>query len=159
MQILPLCYLHLVAASRSYTCAQDDLDTVQLALVVFFLPSTSTNTLLPFMVVIVHCKLHWWCFPRSTGAFTNVLTTEYAQIATCTVWWWWLLWWWVVLILLRVHMYICQASGMQICCTVCSYLLLPSKMAAAHKWLYSSYPSQWYASRDRSNSTVLCTYF
>ena len=37
MQILPLCYLHLVAASRSYTCAQDGLDTVQLALVVFFL--------------------------------------------------------------------------------------------------------------------------
>ena len=35
MQILPLCYLHLVAASRSYTCAQDGLDTVQLALVVF----------------------------------------------------------------------------------------------------------------------------
>ena len=29
MQILPLCYLHLVAASRSYTCAQDGHDTVQ----------------------------------------------------------------------------------------------------------------------------------
>ena len=28
------CY---VAASRSYTCAQDGLDTVQLALVVFFI--------------------------------------------------------------------------------------------------------------------------
>ena len=26
MQILPLCYLHLVAASRSYSCAQDGLD-------------------------------------------------------------------------------------------------------------------------------------
>ena len=37
MQILPLCYLHLAAASRSYTCVQDGLDTVQLALVVFFL--------------------------------------------------------------------------------------------------------------------------
>ena len=35
MQNLPLCKLHLVAASRSYTCAQDGLDTVQLALVVF----------------------------------------------------------------------------------------------------------------------------
>ena len=43
MQILPLCYPHLVAASHSYTCAQDGLDTVQLALVVFFLLSTSTN--------------------------------------------------------------------------------------------------------------------
>ena len=42
MQIF--CKLHLVAASRSYTCAQYDLDTVQLALVVFFLPSTSANT-------------------------------------------------------------------------------------------------------------------
>ena len=134
-------------------------------------------------MILTLCNLHWWCFsfhplaqilylhswwssctatcaggvfPRSTGAFTNVLTTEYAQIATCIVWWWWLLWWWVVLILLRIHMYICHASGMQICFTVCSYLLLPSKMAAAHKWLYSSYPSQWYASRDRS---TLCTYF
>ena len=32
MQILPLCYLYLFAASRSYTCAQDGLETVQLAL-------------------------------------------------------------------------------------------------------------------------------
>ena len=38
MQILPLCYLHLVAASHSYTCAQDGLHTVQFVLVVFFLP-------------------------------------------------------------------------------------------------------------------------
>ena len=27
------CYLHLVAASRSYTCTQDGLDTVQLAVI------------------------------------------------------------------------------------------------------------------------------
>ena len=62
MQILPLCYLHLVAASRSYTCAQDGVDTVQLALVVFFLPPTSENTPLAFMVVITRCNLRWWCF-------------------------------------------------------------------------------------------------
>ena len=34
---LSLCKLHLVSASHFYTCAQDGLDTVQLALVVFFL--------------------------------------------------------------------------------------------------------------------------
>ena len=62
MQILPLCYLHLVAASRSYTCAQDGLDTAQLALVVFFLPPTSENTPLAVMVVITCCNLRWWCF-------------------------------------------------------------------------------------------------
>ena len=33
IKVVPLCKLHLVAASRSYTCDQDD----QLALVVFFL--------------------------------------------------------------------------------------------------------------------------
>ena len=87
MQILPLCYLHLVAASRSYACAQDDLDTVQLVLVVFFPPSASSNSLLALMEVIVHCNLRWWCFPWSPSAFTNVLTNECAQIATCTVWW------------------------------------------------------------------------
>ena len=60
MQILPLCYLHLVAASRSYTCDQDGVDTVQLALVVFFLPPTSENTPLAVMVVIACCNLRWW---------------------------------------------------------------------------------------------------
>ena len=36
VQILPLCFLHLVAAYCSYinTCAQDGLDTMQLAMVV-----------------------------------------------------------------------------------------------------------------------------
>ena len=62
MQIMPLCYLYLVAASRSYTCTQDGLDTVQLALVVFFLPPTSENTSLALMVVITCCNLRWWCF-------------------------------------------------------------------------------------------------
>ena len=28
LQILPLCYLHLVNASRCYACSQDGLDTV-----------------------------------------------------------------------------------------------------------------------------------
>ena len=54
--------LHLAAASRSYTCAQDGLNTVQLVLVVFFLSSISANTPLTRTVVIVHCNLHWWCF-------------------------------------------------------------------------------------------------
>ena len=48
------------------TCAQDGLDTVQLALVVFFLPSTSENTPLALMVVTGRCNL------QSTSAFTNV---------------------------------------------------------------------------------------
>ena len=60
------------------TCAQDSLDTVQLALVVFFPPSTSANTTLALMVVIANCA--GGVFPRSTSAFTN------AHIATCTVW-------------------------------------------------------------------------
>ena len=47
-----MCKLHLVAASCSYTCAEDGLDTVQLALVVFCLPPTSENTPLVVMVVI-----------------------------------------------------------------------------------------------------------
>ena len=62
IKVVPLCKLHLVAASRSYTCALDGLDTVQLVLVVFFLPSTSENTALALMVVITHCNLCWWCF-------------------------------------------------------------------------------------------------
>ena len=41
--VVPLCKLHLVAASRSYTCTQDGLDTVQLALVVFFLGGVGGN--------------------------------------------------------------------------------------------------------------------
>ena len=44
MQILPLCYLHLVTASRSYRLVPKMVLTLQLALVVFFRPSTSANT-------------------------------------------------------------------------------------------------------------------
>ena len=51
-----------VAASRSYTCAQDGLDTVQFALAMFFLSSISANTPLALMVVITCCNLRWWCF-------------------------------------------------------------------------------------------------
>ena len=72
------------------TCAQDGLDTVQLALVVYFLPSTSTNTPLVLMVVIATCA--GGVFPQSTSAFTN------AHIATCTVWWWWCLYFYVVVV-------------------------------------------------------------
>ena len=61
------------------TCAQDGLDTVQLALVVFFIPSTSANTPLALMVVITTCA--GGVFPQNTSACTN------AHIATCTVWW------------------------------------------------------------------------
>ena len=77
MQILLLCYLHLVAASHSYTCAQDDLDTVQLALVVFFLPSTSANTLLVLMVVIVHCNC------AGGRALAHLLMCTQMQLALC----------------------------------------------------------------------------
>ena len=62
IKVVPLCKLHLVAASRSYTCAQDGVDTVQLALVVFFLPPTSENTPLAVIVIITCCNLRWWCF-------------------------------------------------------------------------------------------------
>ena len=62
IKVVPLCKLHLVAASRSYTCAQDGLDTVQLALVVFCPPPTRENTSLALMVVITCCNLRWWCF-------------------------------------------------------------------------------------------------
>ena len=39
IEVVPLCKLHLVAASRSYTCAQDGLDTATCAGGVF--PSTN----------------------------------------------------------------------------------------------------------------------
>ena len=39
-----------------YLCP-DSLDTVQLELVVFILPSTSANSLLACIVVIAHCNL------------------------------------------------------------------------------------------------------
>ena len=59
-----------------YTFAQVGLDTVQLALVVLFLSSTSANTPLAFMVVITRCNVRWWWFSWSTSAFTNVRINE-----------------------------------------------------------------------------------
>ena len=89
MQILPLCYLHLVAASRSYRIVPKMVLTLQLALVVFFRPSTSANTPLALMVVIATCA--GGVFPQSTSAFTN------AYIATCTVLWY------IILFTLHYH--------------------------------------------------------
>ena len=43
------------------TSAQDGLDPLQLALVVFFLPSSSAKTSLALAVGII-CNLRWWCF-------------------------------------------------------------------------------------------------
>ena len=57
-----------------------------------------------------------------------------------------------------IFIYVCNASGMQLCPTVCSCLLLPSKMAVAHKRLYSSYPSQWKASKDCSRKGTAASY-
>ena len=57
-----------------YTCARDGLDTVQLALAVFFLSSTSENTPLALMVVIAHCNLYWWCY--LLGTYCNLPCVE-----------------------------------------------------------------------------------
>ena len=107
------------------------IDIVQLALVVFFLPSTSANTPLALMVVIATCAVWWWwylyiyiyiyiysantplvlmmviatcaggVFPQSTSAFTNV------HIATCTVWWWCLLCLYFYVVVLAVLVFLC----------------------------------------------------
>ena len=53
-------YLKMVSTAHD-TQTQDGLDTVQLALVVFFLSLTSANTPLALTVVIVRCNLRW-CF-------------------------------------------------------------------------------------------------
>ena len=66
-------------ASCSYNCAQDGLDTVQPALVVF-LPSTSANTQLTVMVVITHCNLRWWCFPWSAIIIAHLLMCTQTNI-------------------------------------------------------------------------------
>ena len=44
IKVVPLCKLHLVAASLSYTCAQDGLDTAQLALVVLYIYISVTQS-------------------------------------------------------------------------------------------------------------------
>ena len=74
--VVPLCKLHLVAASRSYTCTQDGLVTVQLALVMFFLPPTSENTSLAVMLSSPAATCAGGVFHWSTSAFTNVRTNE-----------------------------------------------------------------------------------
>ena len=74
MQILPLCYLHLVAASRSYSCVQDGLNTVQLVLLVFFLPSTSANTPIALMVSSSAATCAGGDFSWRTNAITNAHT-------------------------------------------------------------------------------------
>ena len=63
MQIVPLCYLHLVAAYQFYTCAQDGLDTVQLVLVVFSFHQ---------LAQILHLHL-WWSSLTATCSVTHVL--------------------------------------------------------------------------------------
>ena len=78
MQIPPLCYLYLFAASRSYTCAQDGLETVQLVLVasqlaqILYLHSCGHHPL--------QLALHGGVSPWGTSAFINVHTNEYAQL-------------------------------------------------------------------------------
>ena len=92
--MVPLCKLHLVAASCSYTCAQDGLDTVQLALGVFFL---SPTTPLAVMVITPAATCAGGVF---LGALTHLLmcaqTNRHTlQLALCgdgggcdCMWWW-----------------------------------------------------------------------
>ena len=89
---LSLCFLHLVAASHSYTCAQDD--TVQLALVVFVLPSPSEfeNTPLALMVFIT-CCMQLALVVLFLEALVHLLMCTQVnrhtlQLALCT-WWRW----------------------------------------------------------------------
>ena len=62
------CATCIVLLHSAPTSAQDGLDHLQLALVVFSLLSTSTNTPLALMVVIT-CNLQWWCFSIPTRPF------------------------------------------------------------------------------------------
>ena len=64
LRIVSLCKLQLVAASPymvAPTSAHDGLDTLQLALVVFFLPSINAKTSLT-LAVGTTCNLYRWCF-------------------------------------------------------------------------------------------------
>ena len=60
-----MCKLHVVAASRAnlrrWMLVPGPSDLQQLALVVFFIPATSANTLLA-LVVVTLCNLCWWSF-------------------------------------------------------------------------------------------------
>ena len=59
---------------QSHTCAQDGLDTLQLALVMFPFHYLLYTIFVP-MVVITHCN---------TSAFTNVHTTKHTlQLVPC----------------------------------------------------------------------------
>ena len=62
-----LCALHWCAFSsiswcKYSTCTCGGQNLLQLALVVFILPSAGANTLLVHVVVISCCNLCWWCF-------------------------------------------------------------------------------------------------
>ena len=56
-----------------YSAQDGCLDPVQLALVVFFLPSISTKTSLALAVGII-CNLRWWFSLLPTSALTKVHT-------------------------------------------------------------------------------------
>ena len=90
-----MCKLHLVAASHSYTCAQDGLDTVQLALVVFFLPSTSK---------ILHLD-SWWSSPAATcaGGVLPWSTMHTLQLALCGGGGGDCMWWWLYVVVVAVY--------------------------------------------------------
>ena len=66
-------------------CAQYVLDTVQLLLVVFSLPSASANTPLA-LVVMTSCNLRCWCFPFEALALLLMCTQmnrHILQLALC----------------------------------------------------------------------------
>ena len=57
--------------------------TLQLALVVFFLPSTSANTVLALIVVIATCA--GGLFAQSTSAFTNAYCNLHCVVVVVVV--------------------------------------------------------------------------
>ena len=93
------------------------LDPLQLALVVFILPTITTKTSLAPAVVIT-CNLHWWCFSWYQLAHlrNNVHTwlAMHAVIANCYShwwWWWWWYWWWWWWWLYVIYYYIIPENG------------------------------------------------
>ena len=94
MQIMPLCYLHLVAASRSYTCPQDGLDTVlrctymhrscahvKVALLLHPAPTCADGCWC--LVPLTFSNLRWWCFSFQQLAQTLYLHLWWLPSATC----------------------------------------------------------------------------
>ena len=72
------------------TSAQDGLDPLRLALVVFFLPSISVKISLALAVYSI-CNLCWWCFLVLTSALSKVHTwlASIDPAAThCNLHWW-----------------------------------------------------------------------